>query len=259
MKKYGIVILQDNLQKAEEIGYAFDKSGDFEVLGKSADGEEGIRLLKASGAEFLLSDVILQNLDGLGVLDRIKEENLNVKTIIFSAMGSEEVVDACIEKGASFYVAKPCPAETLVKRVSELFLGSGTTGSRTFGSMKSVSPKKTGPSLDEKISKIFISVGIPPHTKGYSYLREGVKLAVEEPDVINNITKKLYPMIGEKYSTTPSKVERAIRHAIEVAWARGRINNINDLFGVQTYLAGEKPTNGEFIALIADKMLLEGA
>ena len=115
------------------------------------------------------------------------------------------------------------------------------------------------PALDEKISKIFISVGIPPHIKGYSYLREGIKLAVCDPDVINNITKKLYPMIGEKYSTTPSKVERAIRHAIEVAWARGRINNINDLFGVQTYLAGEKPTNGEFIALIADKMLLEGA
>ena len=140
----------------------------------------------------------------------------------------------------------------MVSRIKDLFLSD-----KIFASAPTTRFK--GPSLDEKISKIFISVGIPPHIKGYSYLREGIKLAVESPDVINNITKKLYPMIGEKYSTSPSKVERAIRHAIEVAWSRGRINNINDLFGVQTYLAGEKPTNGEFIALIADKMLLEGA
>ena len=112
-------------------------------------------------------------------------------------------------------------------------------------------------SLEEKISKIFINVGIPPHIKGYSFLREGVKMAVEDPDIINNITKKLYPMIGEKYSTTASKVERAIRHAIEVAWNRGRIENINNLLGVRAYVGAEKPTNGEFIALVADKMLLE--
>ena len=114
-------------------------------------------------------------------------------------------------------------------------------------------------SLEEKISKIFINVGIPPHIKGYSFLREGVKMAVEDPDIINNITKKLYPMIGEKYSTTASKVERAIRHAIEVAWNRGRIENINNLLGVRAYVGAEKPTNGEFIALVADKMLLEKA
>jgi two-component system response regulator (stage 0 sporulation protein A) len=113
--------------------------------------------------------------------------------------------------------------------------------------------------MDEKISNIFINVGIPPHIKGYSYLREGVKIAVDNPDVINNITKKLYPMIGEKYETTASKVERAIRHAIEVAWNRGRIETINSLLGIRAYVGNEKPTNGEFIALIADKMLLERA
>ena len=113
-------------------------------------------------------------------------------------------------------------------------------------------------SLEEKISKIFINVGIPPHIKGYVFLREGVKMAVEDPNVINNITKKLYPTIGERYDTTPSKVERAIRHAIEVAWNRGRIENINNILGVRAYVGTDKPTNGEFIALIADKMLLEG-
>ncbi len=251
MDKHGMIILQDNLKRAEELAEEFERTGKFTVLGKSDDGEEGIRLLASTRAEFCVFDVIMQNLDGLGFLDKIKSMGLTVKTTVFSSLSSEEVIEACIAKGADFYVAKPCPPETLVKRVSDLFLSGANKITESAG--------RKGPSLDEKISKIFISVGIPPHIKGYSYLREGIKLAVESPEVINNITKKLYPMIGEKYSTSPSKVERAIRHAIEVAWARGRINNINDLFGVQTYLAGEKPTNGEFIALIADKMLLEGA
>ena len=102
-------------------------------------------------------------------------------------------------------------------------------------------------------------MGIPPHIKGYAYLREGVKMAVKSPDIINNITKKLYPGIGKKFDTSPSKVERAIRHAIEVAWNRGRIDSINSVFGVRAYVGSEKPTNGEFIALVADKMILEGA
>ena len=218
MKK-SIVILQDNIRKATALAEEFEKCGKFDIAGVFADGEEGVEVALSESVDYLVTDI--------------------------------EVVSACIEKGAAYYVTKPCDEKTFVRRVTDLFLSEKTED------IKPTTAKT--PSLDEKISKIFISVGIPPHIKGYSYLREGIKLAVEDPDVINNITKKLYPMIGEKYDTTPSKVERAIRHAIEVAWARGRINNINDLFGVQTYLAGEKPTNGEFIALIADKMLLEGA
>ena len=117
---------------------------------------------------------------------------------------------------------------------------------------------KRSDGLDEKISRIFIGMGIPPHIKGYAYLREGVKLAVGDPELINSVTKKLYPMIGERYKTTASKVERAIRHAIEVAWNKGRIDAINSLFGVRAYSESEKPTNSEFIALIADRMLLDG-
>lgn len=250
MKK-SIVILQDNVVKAKALANEFEKSGKFNVLGAFADGEEGVKTVISERADYLVTDIILSGLDGLGVLDRLKSVGANTKTVIYSSLKSDEVISTSIEKGASYYVAKPCDEKTLVKRVTDLFLNEKSDERKIS--------QPNYPSLDEKISRIFISVGIPPHIKGYSYLREGIKLAVEDPDVINNITKKLYPMIGEKYSTTPSKVERAIRHAIEVAWARGRINNINDLFGVQTYLAGEKPTNGEFIALIADKMLLEGA
>ncbi len=250
MKK-SIVILQDNIAKAKALAEEFERSEKFNVVGAFADGEEGVKAVLSERADYLVTDIILSGLDGLGVLDRLKSVGANTKTVIYSSLKSDEVISTSIEKGAAYYVTKPCDEKTLVKRVSDLFLSEKSEERRA--------PQANSPSLDEKISRIFISVGIPPHIKGYSYLREGIKLAVEDPDVINNITKKLYPMIGEKYSTTPSKVERAIRHAIEVAWARGRINNINDLFGVQTYLAGEKPTNGEFIALIADKMLLEGA
>ena len=252
MSKHTIVILQDNVRKAESLAEEFEKSGDFTVVGLSSDGEEGAGLILSTQCEYCVTDLILQSLDGLGVLDRVRKAGAKTRMIVYSSLSGDEVVETSIQKGAAYYVTKPCPEETLVKRVRDLFLTDKSDDVREVAANKS-------PALDEKISKIFISVGIPPHIKGFSYLREGIKLAVCDPDVINNITKKLYPMIGEKYSTTPSKVERAIRHAIEVAWARGRINNINDLFGVQTYLAGEKPTNGEFIALIADKMLLEGA
>jgi len=253
MVKHSIVILQDNAGLLDEIKETFMKSNEFEVVGASTDGSVGLRMLEQTKAEYVLMGLMLQGMDGLGVLDKINEERLMTKAVIFSSFIREEVIRTCINKGAVYYITKPCPSELLFKRVLELTLSESDTGAyfRDKG--------RTSPSLDEKISKIFISVGIPPHIKGYSYLREGVKLAVKNPDIINNITKKLYPMIGEKYDTSASKVERAIRHAIEVAWTRGRIDNINSLFGVRTYDASEKPTNGEFIALIADKMLLEGA
>ena len=124
--------------------------------------------------------------------------------------------------------------------------------------LKDFTIQKVGRELDEKITNIFITVGIPAHIKGYQFLREAIKMAIAEPEIINSITKKLYPNIAEKFDTSSSKVERAIRHAIEVAWNRGKIENINSLFGVKVYSDNEKPTNGEFIALVADKMLLEG-
>lgn len=253
MDKHGIVILADNPKKVDEIASAFENSGKFEIVGKASDGEDGVNLILKNDPEYAVIDLILSGLDGLGVLDRLSSFGSKTKIVVYTSLSSEEVVETCISKGALFYVAKPCPVETLVNRVVDLFLNGNKPTSLENTRIGKIT------SLDEKISRIFISVGIPPHIKGYGYLREGIKIAVDNPDVINNITKKLYPMIGERYATTPSKVERAIRHAIEVAWARGRIGNINDLFGAQTYLAGEKPTNGEFIALIADKMLLEGA
>jgi len=153
--------------------------------------------------------------------------------------------------GADYFMAKPYSESVLLERLKSL--------DEIKEGAKDLSESLHEMTIEEKVSRIFINVGIPPHIKGYSFLREGVLMAIREPEIINNITKKLYPKIGEKYSTTASKVERAIRHAIEVAWNRGRIESINSILGVRAYVGAEKPTNGEFIALIADKMLLEKA
>ena len=152
--------------------------------------------------------------------------------------------------GAVYYMAKPFNIDNLHKRLLDV---AGLINGENSSFQKTASKE-----LDEKITNIFITVGIPAHIKGYQFLREAIKMAIQEPEIINSITKRLYPNIAEKFDTSSSKVERAIRHAIEVAWNRGKIENINSLFGVKVYSDNEKPTNGEFIALVADKMLLEG-
>lgn len=241
MSVLSAIILQDEIEKAKEIGEILDQSKSFKVLGTANDGQMGYDLFKKYNPDLVILDIVLKSLDGLELLSLINSENPNTKTVVISSVSGDDTVSKACSMGASYYMIKPINKEILLKRLQNL---SDT------GKIKS--------SLDDKLSKIFISVGIPPHIKGYGFLREGVKMVVKNPSIINNITKQLYPKIGEQFETTPSKVERAIRHAIEVSWAKGRIETINNLFGVSVYLGQEKPTNGEFIALIADKMLLDG-
>jgi len=156
---------------------------------------------------------------------------------------------------------KPVSTDLLLKRVKDICCDKDNNVEikidKFEGNKETVKSSKNR-LLEEKITNIFITVGIPAHIKGYHFLREAIKMAIENPEVVNSITKKLYPSIAERFSTSSSKVERAIRHAIEVAWNRGKIENINSLFGIKVYSNNEKPTNGEFIALVADKMLIEG-
>lgn len=256
MSQHSVVILQDNSTAMEELIKAVSEIDGFTVVGSSTDGEQGVEIIKTTKPEFIITGLILQNLDGFAVLSKLKQENISSKIIAISSFTSDEVVRRALNEGVTYYMVKPYNTEVLKARLSEL-VNFGNNSAKSVEQTPSTTFKKN--SLDEKLSKIFISIGIPPHIKGYYYLREGVKMAVENPDVINNITKQLYPKIGEKYSTTASKVERAIRHAIEVAWNRGRIDAINAMLGIKAYLGNEKPTNGEFIALIADRMLLDGA
>ena len=185
------------------------------------------------------------------------------KVIITTALNSEGFIHKAMQLGACDYVVKPFDVEALCMHIEDVLKqdyrnedASQSKASEIVGSYKNVN--KSNRVMEERISNIFITVGIPAHIKGYQFLREAIKMAVEQPDIVNSITKKLYPSIAEKFDTSPSKVERAIRHAIEVAWNRGKIENINSVFGLQVYNSNEKPTNGEFIALVADKMIIEG-
>lgn len=254
MSKKTVFLLQDTKELNDELEMQINSESDFEVVGKSTDGVSAISMVVDKKPDVLITELVLSGYDGISVIQKIKEMDVKTKIIVLSSISSEEIVSRTINSGADYFMAKPYNGSLLIERVkefceSQIPLQSRTDYIRPFREV----------SIEEKISKIFINVGIPPHIKGYSFLREGVKMAVEDPEIINNITKKLYPMIGEKYQTTASKVERAIRHAIEVAWNRGRIDSINSILGVRAYIGAEKPTNGEFIALVADKMLLERA
>lgn len=241
MKK--ILIMEGNDVFAEQLAAYFRNAG-YEVCGVTGDGAEGLEQMEKFHPDICVVSLMLRNLDGLSVLEQAKGK---ADFVVLGNFSDDVIISRAIEAGAKYYLMKPIPAELVGARVEEL---SGEVPKAK------VERKKAG-SLDERISNIFISIGIPPNIKGYVYLREGIKMAVENPRVINNVTKGLYPVIGERCETSASKVERAIRHAIEVAWNRGRIDAINAIFGARVYIGTEKPTNSEFIALVADKLILE--
>ena len=252
MRKKSIFLLQDTKEQNDQLKTLFTNDEQFEVVGESTDGISAVSLIADKKPRVVIVELVLSGYDGLSVISKVRALNLPIKIVVLSALKRDEIVKKAVEVGADYFMAKPVNSVLLKERIAELDLEKGlptnSNGERFYRN-----------TLEERISNIFINVGIPPHIKGYTFLREGVKMAVERPEIVNNITKQLYPSIGEKYHTTASKVERAIRHAIEVAWSRGRIESINNILGVRAFVGKEKPTNGEFIALVADKMLLEEA
>lgn len=241
-----IVIADDNSALCESIRQYLNSQDGFEVVGIAQNGVKAIELVTKQQPDLLLLDIVMPELDGFGVLASLEGKKPTV--IMMSQLATDGFVQKAMQYGASYFLAKPFDYNALV-RVINNFTSSQPRAQQT----------KKNKNLDEKIANLFISVGIPAHIKGYQFLREAIKMTIETPEIINSITKRLYPGIAEHYQTSPSKVERAIRHAIEVAWNRGKIENINNVFGIKIYSPNDKPTNGEFIALVADKLLLECA
>ena len=241
------IYFADNSEDDALIEY-FKGKDDYLVVGVSSDGEQVVKDVEEKKPDFLITEVLLSGMDGFKVFETIKKDmGENVPKVIFiSTLSHSGFVSKAIKEGASYFMVKPISPENLEERILDIV------------NEKDTGEEKSEKLLDEKISNIFISIGIPAHIKGYQFLREAVKLAVEEPEIIGSITKKLYPTIAQKFETSSSKVERGMRHAIEVAWNRGKIENINSLFGFKVYSSNDKPTNGELIALIADKMIMEG-
>ena len=249
MEKTKLIIADEDTKSLEDLEKFFTNEN-FEVVGKTNSGSELINLVKDIKPDVVIMDIVLLNCDGFKVLEECgKSETCFV---INSSLSSNGFINKAMDMGAKYYCIKPFDLQTLQERVLDILNPTTKTNSLVYSG-------KTNNVIEEKITNIFITVGIPAHIKGYQFLREAITLAIVNPEIINSITKKLYPTIAEKYDTSASKVERAIRHAIEVAWNRGKIENINNLFGIKVYSSNEKPTNGEFIALVADKMLIEGA
>lgn len=241
-----ILIANENADESQKIYEKLTNDENLFDIEIAADGKTAIEKLKATDFDLLITDLVLPEVDGFEVMEAAKELNKNIKVIVFSALASDIFIKKAMSLGTSYFMLKPISLDVLEKRVADTLEESS----------EHVEKKYIDKEIEEKITNIFITVGIPAHIKGYQFLREAIKLSMENPDIINSITKKLYPSIAEKFDTSASKVERAIRHAIEVAWNRGKIENINSVFGLTVYSNNEKPTNGEFIALVADKMLL---
>lgn len=250
MKANTVIVLESNSAVLSQVKNAMENEKDFNIVYAGDDGDEGIKQILRLKPDLVVVGMFLKGTDGCGVIRMVKKTWLDAK-IIATGNANDEVIETAMREGASYYLIKPFTIESAIERMRELMKDKPKDGKEIGVS------KKRPTSMDEKISEIFISIGIPPHIKGYGYLREGIKMTIEKPYLINSVTKELYPSIAKKFSTTASKVERAIRHAIEVAWNRGRIDAINAIFGTRIYLGTEKPTNSEFIALVADKLILE--
>lgn len=251
MRTKGIVLLESNSAVLSQLKDSFEQAEDFHLLHYGDDGDEGIKQMMQKKPDAVIVGLFLKGTDGCGVMEAVKKTWCDTK-IIATGMPNDLLIEKALGYGADYYLAKPFSVDSALERVRELLKELPSTEKKDFSA-----GKRKPVTTDEKISEIFISIGIPPHIKGYTYLRESIKMTVENPYIINSVTKQLYPGVAKKYSTTPSKVERAIRHAIEVAWNRGRIEAINAIFGSRVYLGTEKPTNSEFIALVADKLILE--
>ena len=241
-------------EDAEEIKSLSEKLTNDERISNidiATNGKDAYQSIMSKNYDLIVLDLILPEIDGFEIIEQAKVNSPNTKFIVISSLSNDVFIKKVSTMGVSYYMLKPFSDELLAKRCLEILSENSSMLAK-----KSL-PIEFSKEIEEKITNIFITVGIPAHIKGYQFLREAIKLAMENPDIINSITKKLYPSISERFDTSASKVERAIRHAIEVAWNRGKIENINDIFGLTIYTSNEKPTNGEFIALVADKMLLD--
>ena len=254
MQKIKVAIVDDSQQMKKIVQTNFVSDEEFEVL-EINDGGNAISEIKAFLPQVVVLDLVLPNRDGFSVLAELKTLDITPKIIVCSALTNENFIKKALDYGADNFISKPCSFGALKDAILDALAPQEESNVVSIKKENSKEHKK----LDEKISNIFITVGIPAHIKGYQFLREAIKMTINSPDIINSITKRLYPNIAKRFSTSPSKVERAIRHAIEVAWNRGKIENINTVFGLPVYDSNDKPTNGEFIALVADKMLVESA
>ena len=259
MQKLKVLIADDNPRMASMIQNILMDDDEIQVVGTAEDGVETLGMIEETEPDLLLLDLIMPKLDGLGVMERLQEKQKMKKVpeiIVVSGISQERITDTAFALGASYYLLKPFESETLLSHVQKFKPGARAKLIAT-GNENRRNEKMAKYNLESDVTNIIHEIGVPAHIKGYHYLRDAIIMAVEDMDVLNAITKVLYPTIAKVHQTTPSRVERAIRHAIEVAWNRGNIDAIDEIFAYTISASKAKPTNSEFIAMIADKLRLE--
>lgn len=251
--KIKIMVVDDNKDFVKLINMYINSQKDMVALEPLHDGTNVVNAIKQSKPDILLLDVVMPEKDGLTVLEELSDEIGIDKPIIvmMSAIGQEKVTQKAISLGATYYVVKPFDMITLIDRVREILKEKDEVKNEYM-----VAYGNKSLPLEVRVTQMIHDVGVPAHIKGYQYIREAIMLAVNDEDIINSITKTLYPTLSERFNTTSSRVERAIRHAIEVAWNRGQIEMHEKIFGYTVNSNKGKPTNSEFIAMIADRIRL---
>ncbi|MFA9397724.1 MAG: sporulation transcription factor Spo0A [Clostridiaceae bacterium] len=260
-QKIKILIADDNKEFCSILKDYLMSQKDMEVVAIANDGVEALKLIEQKRPDLVILDIIMPHLDGLGVLERLNNSHLDSlpRIVILSAVGQDKITQRAITLGADYYVVKPFEMEILIQRIREMFIDNIAEieikkPKRNFTSSRNYNNEND---LESEITSIIHEIGVPAHIKGYMYLRDAIGMVVNNIELLSAVTKELYPSIAKKYNTTPSRVERAIRHAIEVAWGRGEIDTLNNIFGYTIKNDKGKPTNSEFIAMVADKLRLE--
>lgn len=269
-----VLLADDNREFVEIVKEFIEHQEDMSLVGVAYNGNDALDLIFREEPHVVLLDIIMPHLDGLGVLEKLQSAALRPKIIVLTAFGQESMTQRAVSLGANYYILKPFELETLGKRIRQLqddfsdslspalmtntvSNGNITSNSSSHGMNSQISNgilPPTPKNLEVEVTRMIHQMGVPAHVKGYQYLRDAIVSVVINISLLGAVTKELYPMIAAKYQTTPSRVERAIRHAIELAWDRGNIDFMNRFFGYTINVDRGKPTNSEFIAMVADKL-----
>jgi two-component system response regulator (stage 0 sporulation protein A) len=261
--KIRVLVADDNVAFGMIICEFLESQNDIEVTARVENGEGAIEMIEKTKPDIVVLDIIMPRLDGLGVLTRYRNVSPSEKPIfiILSAVGQDAITQQALSLGAIYYIVKPFDMGVLVERIRELARGHRPAVLRMDNAsshQSSINNVNNSDNVHARVTQIMRDVGVPAHIKGYQYMRDAILMAIKDREIISAVTKRLYPELAKNYKTTPSRVERAIRHAIEVAWNRGRVDTINELFGYTINTRKGKPTNSEFIAMVADTLRLSG-
>ena len=250
VNKIRLLLADDNQSILRLLTDFFARKEDIDVVTTVSDGTEIADAVREFQPDILVMDIIMPRRDGFMALEELHGmDEPRPKVIVLTGLARDDFIARAIELGASYYMVKPFDMHLLYNRIVEV------AGRNTFSSAAAQAQgAQNAESLDEQVTNLFLTLGIPAHIKGYQYLREAVLMVAENHDVINRITKELYPGVARRFETSASKVERAMRHAIEVAWSRGRLESVNKLYGCKVFDVMDKPTNGEFISCICEKL-----